>query len=59
MLFRGIPKKSTDGDEYEWHVVTETAVASQERCKRLRTQAPAGDYAAVVTVSATTSSLLL
>jgi hypothetical protein len=34
-------------------------VASQERCKRLRTQAPAGYYAAAVTVSATTSSLPL
>jgi hypothetical protein len=24
-LFRGMPRKSTDADEYEWHVVTETA----------------------------------
>src|SRR6266511_951029 len=32
------------------------AVASQERCKQPRTQAPAGSYAATVTVSASTSS---
>jgi hypothetical protein len=25
VLFRGMPRKSTDADEYEWHVVTETA----------------------------------
>lgn len=27
-LFRGMPGKSTDADEYEWHVVTETATVA-------------------------------
>jgi hypothetical protein len=26
VLFRGMPRKSTDADEYAWHVVTETAM---------------------------------